>query len=126
MLHRTLKKIKVIQTKDPNLFQEVYDRTMDELSEYEPEDDIQQYNGEHIAYIRYWDHVEEFNSVADEFHAEGIHYLCNQCPLHEPAEDGRQRHVYCKYADTGMTDLKREVCEMFYKMVKQNEIKPLY
>ena len=126
MLHRTRKKIKVIQTEDPNEFQNLYDRIMDELSESEPEDDVQRYNGLHVAYIRYWEHVEEFDCIADEFHAEGIHYLCNQCPYHDPVEDGRKKQVWCKYADYGFTDLRHEACEMFYRKVKQGEIKPVY
>ncbi len=126
MLSKRVKKIKVIQTKDPQEFQELYDKWMDELAEYEPEDDVQQYAGEHVAYIRYEQVTHSFDRVSDEFHAEGIRYLCDQCPYHEPAEDGRQKRVWCKYADCGMTDLRREACEMFYTQVKQKEVKPIY
>ena len=126
MKRRHLEKVKVIQTRDPDLFEEQFNKAMDELEEHDPKAEVQPFSGEHCAYIYYHQVEELFNLVSDEFHAEGIHYLCDQCPLHDPAEDGRQKHVWCKYADTGSTHLKHEACEMFYKMVKQNEIKPLY
>lgn len=126
MRRKKLEKVKVIQTRDPDLFEEQYNKAMDELEEFEPRAEIQPFSGEHCAYIYYHQVEELFTLVSDEFHAEGIHYLCSQCPYHDPAEDGRQKHVYCRYADTGMTDLRREACEMFYKQVKQNEVKPVY
>ncbi len=126
MKTKRVKKIKVIQTQDPLQFQEEYNTILDELTEYSPEVMIQQFTGEHVAYIQYEETTRSFDCVSDEFHAEGIHYLCGQCPLHEPAEDGRQKHVWCKYADCGMTDIRREACEMFYTKVKQKEIKPIY
>lgn len=126
MKRKRVKKIKVIQTKDPEEFQREFDRWMDELADHDPEEHIQPFEGTHVAYILFEETTEEFDRISDEFHAEGIHYLCNQCPFHDPAEDGRQKYVYCKYADTGMTDLRREACELFYKKIKQNEVKPVY
>ena len=126
MKSKRVKKIKVIQTKDPEQFQDKYNTIMDELADFEPEANIQSFNGEHVAYISYEEIIRSFDRVSDEFHAEGIHYLCSQCPYHEPAEDGRQKHVWCKYADCGMTDLRHEACEMFYTQVKQKEVKPIY
>ena len=128
MLTKTLKKIKVIQTDDRQLFETLFNRATEELSEKgtEFETDIQPFTGTHCAYILYTEIKREFNLVSDEFHEQGIHYLCGQCSLHDPQEDGRQKRVYCKYADCGMTDVRHEVCEMFYKKVKQGEIKPLY
>lgn len=128
MLTKQVKKIKVIQTDDRREFETLFNRATEELSEKgtEFETDIQQFTGTHCAYILYTEIKHEFNLVSDEFHAQGIHYLCGQCPLHDPQEDGRQKKVYCKYADCGMTDVRHEVCELFYKKVKQGEIKPLY
>lgn len=122
-----LKKIEVIQTENPDTFQDRFNEAMEKLAEFEPVIEFQHFNGrEHCVYITYEEIKREFDRVSDEFHAEGIHYLCDQCPLHDPAEDGRQKYVYCKYADCGMTNLKREACEVFYKMIKQNEITPIY
>lgn len=126
MLTKHLEKIKVIQTDNPEEFEKQYNEATEELWEKDCKIEVQAFNGTHCAYI-YWNEVEEiFDRVSDEFHAEGIHYLCSQCPLHDPAEDGRKKIVWCKYADCGSTDLRHEACEMFYKMVKQNEIKPIF
>lgn len=122
-----LKKIEVIQTESPDEFQRRFNEAMESLAEFEPEVEFQHFNGkEHCVYITYTEFKEEFDRISDEFHAEGIRYLCSQCPYHEPAEDGRQKHVFCKYADCGMTHLQHEACEMFYKQVKQNEVQPIY
>ena len=121
-----VKKIRVIQTQDPEEFQNTFNRTMEELADQEPEETIQQYKGTHVAYILYTETKQEWDRVSDEFHAEGLRYLCAQCPLHEPAEDGRKKHVWCQYADCGMTHLQHEACELFYKKLKQNEVKPIY
>ena len=126
MLTKTLQKIKVVQSEDPKEYESEFNHWAEVLAEYEPEIKEQPFNGIHCAYFRYSETKEEFNTVADEFHAEGIHYLCSQCPLHDPQEDGRKKQVWCKYSDCGLTDLRHEACEMFYKMVKQNEIKPVF
>ena len=126
MVTKSLRKIKVVQADDPLEFERQFNEAIDTLGDMDYEVDVQPYNGVHCAYLYYKEIETYFNLVSDEFHESGIHYLCSQCPLHDPAEDGRKKYVYCKYADCGMTNLKAEACEMFYKMVKQNEIKPTY
>ena len=127
MVTKELEKIKVIQSDDPNEFERLFNEAAEEYCDDEYETQVQPFNGQtHCAYIMYRRTKREFNLVSDEFHAEGIHYLCGQCPLHDPVEDGRQKRVWCPFADCGTTDLRHEACEMFYKKIKQNEIKPLY
>lgn len=126
MSRKSIHKIKVIQTSDPAEFERQYNEALDDLEADEYTAEVQPFSGQHVAYIYYKQVKEYFKYVSDEYHAQGIHFLCNQCSLHDPQEDGRQQHVYCKYADCGMTHLKKEACEMFYKKVKQNEITPLY
>lgn len=126
MVTKEKEKIKVIQSDDPAEFEKLFNQATEEFSDDEYETRIQPFTGTHVAYITYKKTTREFNLISDEFHAEGIRYLCGQCPLHDPVEDGRQKRVYCPFADCGITDLRHEVCEMFYKKIKQNEIKPLY
>lgn len=63
-------------------------------------------------------------TVADEYHDQGLVYLCRQCPHIPLPKDGRVRHVDCKYDELGSTHLDRECCEMFYKELKQGAITP--
>ena len=126
MLTKTLQKIKVVQSDDPEEYEAKFNKAAEDLAEYEPEIKEQAFNGTHCAYFRWAETKQEFNLISDEFHAEGIHYLCAQCPLHDPADDGRRMQVWCKYHDCGTTHLKHEACEYFYKLLKQNEIKPVY
>ena len=123
---KTLERIEVVQTDDPVEFKKKFNEIMEDLADEEPTAKVQPFNGQHVAYIFYTEKTREIDCVADEFHLEGIHYLCGQCSLHDPVEDGRKKKVWCKYADCGMTDVRHEACEMFYRMVKQNEIKPIY
>ena len=126
MVTKELEKIKTIQSDDANEFDRLYNEATEALSDYDCEIKVQSFTGTHVAYITYRKTMREFDRVSDEFHAEGIHYLCGRCPVHDPVEDGRQKRVYCPFADCGVTDLRHEACEMFYKKIKQNEIKPLY
>lgn len=120
---KSFQRIKVIQTEDPLEFQTQFNKAMEELYDYDPEVEFI-HEKAHCAYIRYVESEHIFDSVADEFHAEGIHYLCEQCPYHDEVTDNRRKSVYCKYADTGMTNLQHEACEMFYRHVKQGEVIP--
>ena len=126
MITKKKPKIKVIQTEDPEEFERQYNEATEALWEKDYEVNVQPFSGVHCAYF-YWKETEQiFNLVSDEFHAEGIRYICDQCPLHDPVEDGRKKTVWCKYADYGHTDLRHEACELFYKMLKKNEVKPIY
>ena len=123
MLVKSYPQIKVIQADDPKEFQRQFNEAMEKLYENDPEVEFV-HEKAYCAYIRYTKVTHEWDSVADEFHAEGIHYLCKQCSYHEEVDDNRKKYVYCKYADYGHTHLDHEVCEMFYKEVKQGKIKP--
>lgn len=74
--------------------------------------------------ISYKEKVEVMDCVADEFHAEGVRYLCKHCPHLEDPEDGRVKWCSCKYADLSMTHKDHEACEVFYKQLKAGKIKP--
>lgn len=125
MLTKKVEKIKVIQTEDPTEFQEQYNSIMETLHGTEYHVELKDMAGTHCAYVFYEEVQHEYDRVSDEFHAEGIRYLCAQCPHHDPVTDGRKKHVWCKYADCGMTHLQHEACELFYKQLKQGEVKPL-
>ena len=120
-------KIKIIQTPDPKEFEKQFNEATDQLQGKKYTAKVQPFTGkDHCAYIFYEELEEIYNLVSDEFHLQGIHYLCSQCPYHEPQEDGRKKLVWCKYADNGFTDLRHEACEMFYTEVKQKKVKPVY
>ena len=124
MLVKSFRQIKVIKAADPTDFQKQFNEAMEKLHENDPEVEFVHEQG-FCAYITYTKTTHEWDCVADEFHAEGIHYLCRNCPHHDPVDDKRKKYVWCKYSDYGHTHLDHEACEMFYKQVKQNEIKPL-
>lgn len=122
MIVKRLRQYKIVQEETA----EAFEKKMNALAEELPEDHEVKWMPTlgHCAYITYEVRQETWDRISDEFHAEGIHYLCRNCPHHEQVEDNRKKHVWCKYADYGHTHLDHEACEMFYKQVKQGEIIP--
>ena len=62
--------------------------------------------------------------VRDEYEAEGIRYLCKECPYLEIGKDKRRKWWPCKYATYGRAYVDSQACESFYKELKQGKIKP--
>jgi len=123
----TMKQIKVINTDDPAGFQEQVNRAMQELHDKDPELTIKVEGGEFTAVIQYLDRVqEEPQTVKEEYHRDGIRFVCSQCPYVEIPFDGRVRWCHCRYAIGNMTHKDHECCERFYQELAQGMIKPRY
>lgn len=119
-------KLAVIDTTSADDFQEQFNSKMLELSGFGNLDYQLFVNGDSFrAIITYTETVKEFNSVADEFHAEGIRYLCKHCPHLEDPRDRRVKYCKCKYAELGATHKQQEACEIFYRQLKAGTIEPL-
>ena len=58
------------------------------------------------------------DSVADEFHAEGIFYLCKHCPYFEKPDDRRVKWGTCRYSQFGKAHAEHSACEVLYKDIK--------
>lgn len=118
-------KVAVVRSRNPDEFEELFNARMDELAEYEPQHSIMD-NGDVIsAVITYQESYHFADSVADEFHAEGIRYLCKHCPHLDDPKDKRIKWCKCKYADLGITHKNEEACELFYKQLKTGKVQPL-
>ena len=65
------------------------------------------------------------DSVADEFHLEGIRYLCRHCPHLDDPKDRRVKYCTCKYSETGTAHKEHEACEIFYRQLKLGKITPI-
>lgn len=76
------------------------------------------------AIISYKETVEVMDSVADEFHADGIRYLCKHCPHIEDPLDKRVKWCECKYSELGRTHKEHEACEFFYRQLKAGRVQP--
>lgn len=121
----------VITSNNPTLFKDLLNNRIKELAEYEPKVIDESICGSEFRAFIQWTETEAIGldprsySVKDEFHDEGIRFVCGECPLHDIETDKRRKRVSCKYAENGITHLEHESCEYFYKLLKQNRITPV-
>lgn len=120
--------IEVIQESDPSVFKTQFNELMKTLRSAE-DLDFKLYSdssfSDYRAIVTYYVSVSEMNTVADEYHAEGLRYLCRNCPHLEDPKDKRIKYCKCKYAELGMTHKDMESCEVFYRELKLGLIEPL-
>lgn len=125
MRTETVKKVAVVRSTDPDEFTIRFNEKMDELADNNPTHQIMD-NGDVISAVITFEETYHFvDSVADEFHFEGIRYLCRHCPFLDDPHDKRVKRCTCKYAELGMTHKDHEACEYFYRQLKAGNVTPL-
>ena len=117
--------IVAIRSEYADKFQNEVNKQMKELAEHNPALEIKMLDGSFKAIITYTMKEYTMDCVADEFHAEGIRYLCKNCPHLEDPHDKRVMRCGCRYAELGTTHKLHEACEVFYKALKNGTITPL-
>lgn len=115
--------IAAIAADNPQDFEKQFNEKMMLLSDNNPEATIDISNG-FRAVIRYDTETSEVDTIADEFHRDGICHICRECPLHDNETNKRRKWVTCKYSESGLAHLDHECCEYFYKQVKLGHITP--
>lgn len=107
-------------------FERKFNARMDELEGFKiTERKIEISGGSFDAVLVYEETHRTPDSVADEYHFEGIRFLCKHCPHLDDPKDRRVKHCTCKYAELGMTHKEHEACEIFYRQLKAGRITPL-
>lgn len=117
--------IAVVQADSPEEFERLFNEKARALADRIKDTKVEISGGIFSAVFHYQEKTETFDSIADEFHAEGIRYLCKHCPHLDDPEDKRVKHCKCKYAEFGRTHKEHEACEMFYRQLKQGSIAPI-
>ena len=125
MKREVVTKVAVVRSNDPNEFANLFNAKMDELASNNPQHQITDTGDVISAVITYEERYNIIDSVADEFHFEGIRYLCKHCPFLDDPHDKRIKRCTCKYAELGMTHKDHEACEYFYRQLKAGNIAPL-
>ena len=123
-MRKSVKRVAVIATRDPEEFERQVNEKLEELSDRKP-DVMYDITNDFHALISYEETIEEVRTVEDEFLAEGIRYVCGQCPFREQPEDKRRKNVSCVYSDLGQTHLDMSSCEVFYRAVKRGDVEPM-
>jgi len=107
-------------------FQEAFNSKILELADYKITGQKIEISGNvFTAVITYEVTRHIVDSVSDEFHAQGIRYLCKHCPHLEDPKDRRVKYCICRYSETGMAHKDHEACEVFYRELKLGKIEPL-
>lgn len=117
--------IAVIESDTAQEFEAEFNRRAKDLNANKSSVTTMYDNGKFVALIEYECVERTIDTVTDEFHMEGIKYICDECPYMEDPDDKRVMHVDCKYAEFGRTHRKQEACELFYRQIKQGKIKPI-
>lgn len=126
MRHEKVVKIAAIHADTAEEFEAKFNNRIDELDTFKiVERKIEIGGGSFDAVLVYEETHYIADSVKDEFHFEGIRYLCKHCPYLDDPHDKRVKHCACKYAELGMTHKEQEACEMFYRHLKAGRITPL-
>lgn len=121
-----LPKIAVIEATSADDFQDRFNSKVEELICFDDLNyQLQLQDSLYRAVITYTETTKDADTVKDEFHFEGIRFLCKHCPYLEDPKDRRVKYCKCKYAELGMTHKEREACEMFYRKLKAGTIEPL-
>ena len=129
MNYKTIKQLEVISELDPRVFQEKFNTFMREHPDAEVQ--IMNVNGMHTAYITYVYEEEEPETVADQFHIEGIYWHCRNCPEFQPLKkadgtiDRRAKRGKCDYSEYGTANKDIECCELVYKWLMQGKVQPI-
>ena len=124
MKTKTLMRSFPIVTEDPDEFKEKFDAALEELSDKDPQIEVDLSRCFRAVILYTETETIQDGTVADEFHAEGLRFLCMHCPHYEDPGNKTVKHVACKYADLGRTHLEHEACEVFYKQVKNGTVQP--
>lgn len=112
-------RLKVVQSKDPQRFQNDFNETADELEEYDPTIEVKEEGGTHFAYFRYAVHKQLPETIEDEFTLAGIHHHCSDCPFLEIGHDARRKTWPCRYSEYGESNMERPACEVFLRKLMQ-------
>lgn len=125
MTNEKVTKVAIIRSCEPKEFEDMFNAKMDELAMYDPNPQITDTGDVISAIITYSETYHIVDSIADEFHFEGIRYLCKHCPYLDDPRDKRIKYCKCKYSELGMTHKDHEACEYFYRQLKVGTVTPL-
>ncbi len=125
MRRARIPQIQVIQSKSGRSFADQFNQTMKDLFDNgydDPEYRIDHGNGEFTAIVIMSELREMFDCIADEYHAEGIYYFCDDCPYMDDPQDRRVKWVNCRISKTGKTHRSNQACDFFYKELRAGRI----
>lgn len=124
MNSKTITQLVIVRGDTAEEFQEKFNSTMAALADQNPQFRFNP-DLDFCAFVTYEETERTIETVADEYYALGLKFLCKNCPLHEEEKDKRKKNVKCKYAHLGFTKLDSNACETFYRKLNLCELEPI-
>jgi hypothetical protein len=115
---------KVLKESDPEIFEHKYAEYADKA-----QDPIITFSDGYFIAVITWEEIlieDEPRTIRDEYHEQGIRYVCSQCPYLEMDGDKRRKYHPCKHHELGTAHEDHEACEYFYKLLQQGKIVPRF
>lgn len=122
MAMKSLLQLRVVEAHDGAVFQERYNRTAEELSQYDPEIRIEQKTTGHCAYFMYTAHIQDQMSLGDAFRELGYAHKCIECPFLQIGNDARRKTWGCPYSPYGESRVDADMCEYMYDLLAQGKV----
>ena len=122
MAMKSLLQIRVVESQDGAVFQDLYNRTAEELSQYDPEIRIEQKPSGHCAYFMYRVHIQEQMNLKEAFKQFGYAHKCIECPALEVGADARRKTWGCKYSPYGESRVDADMCDYMYNLLAQGKV----
>ena len=124
MLHEDRRRVKYISTNTFEEHEEAHNAFLEEIDGKTiiSETDPAEIKGKIVTKIVYNEELDIRESIVDDFHEEGIRYVCAQCPYCEDPHDKRRKWCKCSFKKTGRTRRDSEVCRYVYALLAAGEI----
>lgn len=81
------------------------------------------------AYIKYVARISVPETLSEEYEAQGVRFICKQCPFFKPAEkddgseDKRCKWGECEHAEFGRTYKTSAACDKLYELIREGDVK---
>jgi hypothetical protein len=118
---KILKQIKVVEASNGARFQELYNKTAEELEEADVEVEIQHKSTGHCAYFMYTVNIPDKKTLSDLFREVGITHRCYECPYLNIGTDARRRSWDCLRSGY-KAYMDSEMCEEAYRDLAEGKM----
>ena len=122
MYSKNLLQMKVVEAHSGAKFQELYNRTAEELADYDPDVQIEHKSEGHCAYFMYNLHIHGEISVKEALNMAGISHHCSECPCLQIGTDKRKKRWKCDHAPYGESYMDAEMCDYAYQLLIEGKL----
>lgn len=119
----------IVTSDSAPLFEQRLNAEIERLKDNNPSVHFSESTSPFYARVNYIVDTETPETVAEASEAEGVSFVCLQCPYFKPAlrDDGeidkRVKWGDCEHAELGRTLKTAPACEKLYELIKEGDVK---